>query len=320
MRTTLWWTTVVVALLAGGPLLVPTPSLSDVVPPRELADEHSRFATIEGLEVHHEVRGEPADPTVLLLHHFYGNTRTWRHVLDGLADRYQVAAYDRPGFGLTERPARAEWDGRGNPYTREASARITLGMLDELGAQRGVLVGSSAGGTAALEAYARAPERVSALVLVSPAITGDIGPPGAWRPLLRSPQGRRLGPYLVRRVGAEVDTARVGRSWADPSRTTAADVAAYTRPLRAERWDQALWELFTAEDPPDLRELLARIEVPTLVVAGDADPVISARWNRRTAAAIPGAEFAELPGCGHTPQEECPDALIAAVGDFLDRL
>jgi pimeloyl-ACP methyl ester carboxylesterase len=57
--------------------------------------------------------------------------------------------------------------------------------------------------------------------------------------------------------------------------------------------------------------------VPTLVVGGASDTVIGPAWNRRTAAAIPGARFELLPECGHTPQEECPDELLAVVRRFL---
>jgi pimeloyl-ACP methyl ester carboxylesterase len=279
----------------------------------------SRFARLAGVDVHHEVAGRPNDPTVLLLHHFYGNTATWRHVIADLGRDHHVAAFDRPGFGLTERPARGAWTD-GNPYTREASARITLGLLDRLQARRGVLVGSSAGGTVALETYARAPERVRALVLVSPAITGDVGPPAGLRPVLRSAGARRVGPRVVRRLARDVTLGRVTRSWHDPSRGSEEDLDAYRRPLQIEGWERGLWEVVTAEDPPQLGGVLPRIDVPTLVVSGASDRVIAPRWNARTAAAIAGARFEVIPACGHTPQEECPDQLTAVVRDFLDGL
>lgn len=287
--------------------------------PRALADPDSRFAELGGIEVHHKVAGRSSDPTVVLLHHFHGNVATWRHVQAGLSDRHQVAAFDRPAFGLTERPRRDRWvDGR-NPYTRATSVDITLDLLDELGAERAVLIGSSAGGTTALETYARAPERVHALVLLSPAITGDVGPPPFLRSVMRTPQLRRLGPHLVRRLAGDITLDRVSASWADPSRATRADVDAYARSLQVEGWDRAYWELFAAEPPPDLRPVLGRIDVPTLVVSGDADTVIGPSSNRRTAAAICGAEYVELERCGHTPQEECPDDLLRVLRGFLTR-
>jgi pimeloyl-ACP methyl ester carboxylesterase len=295
------------------------PSSPQLAPARELADPDSRFATFAGIDVHHKVVGDPTAPALVLHHHFYGNVFTWRHVLDGLAGDHQVAAFDRPGFGLTERLPRARW-GDEHPYTRRTSARITLELLDHLGIDAAVLVGSSAGGTAALETYALAPERVRALVLLSPAITGDVGPPPAFRPLLRNPQVQRLGPAIVERFAGEITLERIARSWHDPTRATDEDLDAYTRPLRVERWQHGFLDLFGAEPPPNLTELLPRITVPTMVVSGASDRVISASWNRHTAAAIPGARYEVIPDCGHTPQEECPDALLALVRDFLGDL
>jgi pimeloyl-ACP methyl ester carboxylesterase len=298
---------------------VPSPSTPALVHPHELADPDSRFATLAGIDVHHKVAGSRSDPAVVLHHHFYGNVFTWRHVLAGLAEAHHVAAFDRPGFGLTERPARERW-GDEHPYARRTSARITLDLLDHLGVGEAVLVGSSAGGTTALETYALAPERVRALVLISPAITGDVGPPAALRPLLRSPQVRQLGPRLIERFAGEITLARVARSWHDPSRATDDDLAAYTRPLRVQGWQHGFIDLFGAEPPPDLTSLLPRVDVPTLVVSGAADRVISPAWNRRTATAIPGARYEVIPDCGHTPQEECPERLLELVRDFLDDL
>lgn len=282
----------------------------------ELADADSRFARFAGVEVHHKVTGAGDAPAVVLLHHFFGNVATWRHVQAGLADHYRVAAFDRPGFGLTERPRRSTWNGR-RPYTRGASVDISLELLDHLDADDAVLVGSSAGGTAALEIYARAPERVRALVLVSPAITGDVGAPPRLRPLMRLPGIRHLGPRIVRRFAGEITAARVAGSWADPTRADEDDVDAYARAMEVEGWERGFWELFSAEPPPSLGGLLRRIEVPVLVVTGDRDPVISPAASRRTAAAIPGAEFVELPRSGHTPQEERPDAFTEVVRAFL---
>lgn len=289
-------------------------------PHRRAAGPDSRFAVLSGIDVHHRVVGEPREgrPGLLLLHHFFGNVFTWRRVLDRLdADGQHAVAMDRPGFGLTERLPRERWNGL-HPYTRDTAARLGLELLDHIAMDDVVLVGSSAGGTAALELYRRAPERVRGLVLLAPAITGDVGPPDVLRPLLRvaTPVARRL----VRRFADGVTPERIGRSWHDPSLATEEDADAYRRPLDVPGWDRAFWELVTAEPSPDLRGLLPRIDVPTLVVSGASDRVIRPRWSRRTAAAIPGARYVELPEVGHTPHEEAPERLVEVLQGFLDRV
>lgn len=303
--------------LAGGPLVLPDTSDATTRPGPELAYDDSRFERFNDVDVHHRVVGASGAPAVLLSHHFYGSVPTWRHVMDGLREDHLVTAFDRPGFGLTERKPRRTWNGS-NPYTRASAATIGWELLDHLGAEEAVLVGSSAGGTNVLEMYARHPERVRALVLVSPAITGDVGPPDFLRPVLRGPQGRALAPFIAQRLASDVSVARISSSWADPSRATERDAEPYQRMLRVEGWERGFWELINAEPRPDLREVVGAIDVPTLVVTGDRDRVISPRWNRRTADAIPGARFAVLENCGHTPQEECPEQLLEVMRDFLD--
>ena len=308
--------TTLAALLLGVPLLVPRPT-SQTSSHRELAYPDSRFARLSGLDVHHLVSGPSDGPTLLLSHHFYGSAATWRKLSAELPDAWRVVAFDRPGFGLTERPVRERW-GELDPYARATAARLGWQLLDHLGVDETVLVGSSAGGTNVLEMYQLHPERVHAIVLLSPAITGDVGPATSLRPLLRSPQVRAIAPHLIQRFVGEVDVARTASSWADPSRATPADAEPYQRMLRVDGWDRGFWEVINASPRPQLGGLLADIEVPALVVSGDADRVIRPHWNRRTAAAIPDAHYTELSDCGHTPQEECPEALARVMERFLD--
>ncbi len=310
-------TTALATLALGGPLLVPPATASDTATHRELAYPESRFERLQGVDVHHTVHGASDDPTLLLSHHFYGSAPTWRNLVTELEGDHHLIAFDRPGFGLTERPERDRW-GERNPYSRGTAALMGWDLLDSLDVEEAVLVGSSAGGTNALEVYLLQPERVRALVLISPAITGDVGPPSFLRPVLRSPQARRVAPHLIQRFVGEVDVARTASSWADPSRATPQDAEPYQRMLRVEGWDRGFWEVINASPRPNLSDVLPDIEVPVLVVSGDSDTVIRPRWNRRTADAIPGARYVELERCGHTPQEECPDALAAAITDFLE--
>ncbi len=310
--------TTIAALLLGGPLLVPPPT-APTSPHRALAYPDSRFERLSGVDVHHLVSGPASGPALLLSHHFYGSAPTWGRLTGALRDDWQVVAFDRPGFGLTERPERDRWDGL-NPYSRAMAARLGWQLLDHLDVDDAVLVGSSAGGTNVLEMYLLHPERVRAIVLLSPAITGDVGPPNTVRPLLRSPQVRAIAPHLIQRLVGEVDVARTASSWADPSRATPADAEPYQRMLRVDGWDRGFWEVINASPRPRLGEILGGIEVPVLVVSGDRDTVIRPHWNRRTAGAIPGASYVELADCGHTPQEECPQALAAVMERFLDEV
>lgn len=274
------------------------------------------FLSLQGVDVHYVVAGTDGPPLVFF-HHFYGNVLTWRRLFAELEHDAALIAFDRPGFGWTQRLPRRQW-GERNPYRRTTMADMTVDLLDHLGHDGAVLVGSSAGGTVALEVLARHPDRVHGAVLLSPAITGDVGPPAPLRPLLRTRPLRRVGRRIVRRLSDRgIDAARVGRGWADASQVTADDVAAYKGPLAAPGWDIGLWDAMTADPRPNHVRTLKQAQVPLLFVAGSHDRVISPGWSRRAARATPTGRFVQLDGCGHTPHEECPAALADVIRKFV---
>ncbi len=324
VRRTAFGLATLVGGLLGAPMLLPETTSADRLPRRALARPGSRFLTVDGVEVHHEITGpnggrtqgtDDDAPTLLLSHHFYGSTPVWDRFAPLLADRHRIVTWDRPGFGLTERPVRGSL--AHNPYTRTAAARLGWSLLDAIGADEVVLVGASAGGSNVLEMYAQAPERVRALVLLAPAITGDVGAPPQVRPLLRTAPLRRLGPRVVERFIGDITRERSTRAWHDPSRARDEDLAPYRDLTRVEGWSRGLWEVMTAEPPPDLRPVLRSIAVPTLVVTGAQDRTIAPRWGRWVAATVPGGRFTLLPDCGHVPHQERPDELAAIVRPFL---
>ena len=300
-----------------GPFLIPIPQLPDTVPPEQLADPDSRFTSINGLRLHYKTAGS-GEPTLVLLHGFAASVHSWREVMGPLAEVGTVIAFDRPGFGLTSRPLPGEWTGE-NPYSIEAQADITVALLDEFGVGRAVLVGNSAGGTVALVTALQRPERVQALVLVDPSVYAGGGTASWMRPFLRTPQMRRLGPLLARAIRNRAED--FGRSaWHDPSAIPPEFWEGYLKPLRARNWDRALWEVTLAGGDPGVRERLAEIQSPTLVITGDDDRIVPTDQSVRLASELPGAELVVLPDCGHIPQEECPTPFLEAIRTFLARI
>jgi pimeloyl-ACP methyl ester carboxylesterase len=213
------------ATLLAGPLLIPVPPLEGTVPPETLADPDSRFADVNGVRVHYKMAGS-GEPALVLLHGFLASTYSWREVMAPLAQTHTVVAFDRPGFGLTQRPMPGEWTGE-NPYGPEAQATLAVGLMDKLGIKKAVLVGNSAGGTVSVLTALRYPDRVLALVLVDSAVYGGGGVPDWVRPLLTTPQAQRIGPVLVRSVASW--GRDFGRSaWHDPGKLTPEIWAGYT--------------------------------------------------------------------------------------------
>ncbi len=297
-----------------GPFLIPIPPLEGTVPPRQLADPDSRFIELNGIEVHYKQAGS-GRPALILLHGFAASEFSWREVMTPLAQLGTVIAYDRPAFGLTERPMPGEWTGV-NPYSAEAQVDLLLALMDAFEIERAVLVGHSAGGAVAALTALRQPERVQSLVLVDPAIYIRGGASGPVRFLLTTPQMRRLGPWLVRQIQSR--GRDLGRAaWHDPEKFTEDIWQGYTRPLRAENWDRALWEFTLASQPLNLDRPPGQITLPTLVITGDDDRIVPAEQSIRLAGEWPNAQLVVIPNCGHVPQEECPQAFMQAVTDFL---
>lgn len=313
-------------LLIVGPLLVPVPPLTGVQPPRQLADGQSRFVDVplgsDRLEVHYKEAGE-GEPALLLLHGFGASLFSWHVVLEPLAAAHRVIAYDRPAFGLTERPMPESWgtpaDWRaGIPYGSQAQTEMAVALLNQLGVGEAVLVGHSAGGAIAVQTALDHPERVRALVLISPAVYGDGGNP-ALRWLLGTPQMRRVGPLLVRRIGSSgLDVIRT--AWHDPSRIPDETWAGYTAPLSTENWDRALWELTAAGRSRGLAARLPELTLPVLVITGDDDRIVPTAQSVRLAEELPNAELLVIPACGHLAHEECPAPTLEAIDSFLSRL
>lgn len=316
-RTVLILVALLLFVLLIGPFLIPLPPLRDTVSPEQLADPDSRFVELNGLKVHYKMTGQ-GDPVLVLLHGLGASTWSWREVMSPLAQFGAVIAFDRPAFGLTERPLPGQWQGE-NPYSADAQVQLTLGLLDELGAERAILVGNSAGGTIAMLTALRCPERVQALILVSPAVYGGGGVPSWSRLLLRLPQVRRLGPLLVRSLIARLERA-MPTAWHDPNKITAEVLAGYKKPLQAENWDRAYWEFLSAGRPVELETQLDRLTMPTLVITGDDDTWVPAEQSVCLAGELPDAELVVIPNCGHVAQDECPEEFMQAVTDFLSGL
>lgn len=265
------------------------------------------FVRVGGQLVHAEQVGD-GEP-VVLLHGFGASAYSWRQVIPALARGHRVVAIDLNGFGYTQRPR-----SRGS-YTREGQAKLVLDTLDALGIARAHFVGHSYGGGITLYLAARHPERFRSMVLVD-----SSAPTYANDRRSRAAALRPLDAFYVRTVALRPGAIRKAllRSFWDDSKVTPELVRAYADRLTVEGVDYAFYGL-TAPVPPGAPVELETIAVPTLVVWGDHDELISPEAGRRAAARLPHSEFVLLGDCGHLPMEEQPEALLRALLPFLAR-
>jgi pimeloyl-ACP methyl ester carboxylesterase len=303
------------ALAAGWRLLRPRPVQS----PARQAEPDSRFLDVGGLRVHYKQAGT-GSPVLLLVHGSFLNLHSWDAVLAPLAEHATVIAFDRPAFGLTDRPLPADEDDA-NPYSPEGQADLLIALLDGLGIQQAVLVGSSAGGTTSLLAALRYPERVQALVLVDAMVYSGyaVSEFPAWlRPLLDA--AAPLWALLVRGAISALHDTALRSFWHDPAKLTPEALARYRQNIQVARWERALWELIRTSHALNLEGFLETIRMPTLVLTGEHDRTVSAEESVRLARALPNADLVTIAACGHLPHEEQPTAFLEAVRAFLRRI
>ena len=315
LRTTGIILTVLALIVLIGPFLVPVPPLENTVPVEQLVDADSKFVEVNGVNVHYKTWGE-GEPTFILLHGFGASLFSWREVTEPLSQLGTVIAYDRPAFGLTERPL--EWEGE-SPYGPPVQVDIVIGLMDELGVEKAILVGNSAGGTVSMQVALQYPKRVQALILVDAAVYAGGGAPSWSRPILKTPQMNHVGPLIARQLQAQ-GVEFIKTAWHDPSKITPDIFEGYQKPLQVENWDKALWQLTVASEESGLVERLAEITMPTLVITGDDDRIVPTEQSLRLADDLPNAELKVIAQSGHLPHEEKPVEFMQAVTEFLSTL
>ena len=314
-RTILILLAVILVVILAGPLLVPIPPLQGTVPPQELADRDSQFVEINNISLHYKIMGQ-GEPVFILLHGFGASLFSWQAVMQPFSRYGTVIAYDRPAFGLTERPV--AWTGM-NPYSSESNLALLLGLMNHLGIRSAILVGNSAGGKLAMQFAQAHPDRTQALILVDPAIYTGGGAPSWVRYLFYTPQMQHLGPLFVRSIQRS-GTDLLRTAWHDPSKITPAIWEGYTRPLKADNWDKALWFFTTASNNMDPISLGDNIGVPVLVITGDDDRIVPTADSIKLAAELPNARLVIIEEAGHVPHEEQPIAFMQAVDEFLNTI
>jgi 3-oxoadipate enol-lactonase len=224
------------------------------------------------------------------------------------ATRRRVLAFDNRGTGLSAKPP--------GPYSIELMAEDAASVLDARGLERSDVYGYSMGGYIALTLAVRRPELVRSLVLVG---TGP-GGPGHEPPLAETLDiwSRAAGLPREEALRMAYPTA-FAPGWIDdhPEEYEQLVAARLDPPTPAECW---LAQAEAADRHKDVGVDVERIAVPALVIHGELDRVVPVSNGRLLASRLPNAELVVLPGGGHAPMFEEPDAFGSLVCSFLDRV
>lgn len=265
----------------------------------------SRFVDTARLRWHVQVMG--SGPVVLLLHGTGAATHSWRDLAPPLADRFTVVSLDLPGHGFTTgRPA--------GGLAMPAMARAVADLLSRLDLSPRLIVGHSAGAAIGVRmtldglASPAAVIGLSAALLPFPGLAAKLFPtlarllfvnpfaPHIFAAMARGPG--EAGRFLERATGSRIDAAGVDlyrRLFATPDHCGGAIT------MMAD-WDLA-----------SLQRDLPKLEVPLVLLHGDADAAIPLASARDAAALVPHGTVAALAGLGHLAHEEHPAAVAARI-------
>lgn len=243
--------------------------------------------------------GDPK-PALVLLHGFALDARMWRRQVEGLADDYRILLVDLPGFGPQARAV-----GEIEPGAEVGRA------MDAAGLVRAHVIGASIGAAAAVDFALQSPKRVESLTLVGPMLLG-----------------RRIG---IESWGRCVSLANEG------DRSTAAEIFLDDPLFEGVREDEELFEevrqivldyscghwtgaVSSRWSDPDPAPRLASLDVPALIVSGEADIPSFMLMAEAYAKALPRARREIIQGVGHLVNVEAPEVFNDLVRAFLGTL
>jgi pimeloyl-ACP methyl ester carboxylesterase len=257
------------------------------------------FIDVAGVRIGFERRGH--GPPLVLLHGLPGDARVWRRQLDDLSDDFTVVAWDAPGCGQSSDPE--------SPFGSGEVAESLASFIELLELGRPHVLGLSWGTGVALELYRIAPTLPRSLVLAS----GYAGWAGS---LPEDVVAQRLDAYLT---AARTPPQEALRDWGSGlfSPSAPADLVEEVLAISSGFHPDALAALARSFAVTDLRSVLPTIEVPMLVLHGDADTRSPLSVGHALHAAIPGAQLAVLSGVGHVSNVQAPEAFNAEVRLFL---
>jgi len=264
-----------------------------------IAGVRMEHVDVSGLRIAFRRRGR--GPVLLLLHGAVCDSRVWRAQLESLSDSFTVVAWDAPGCGASSDPP--------DHFRLPEYAECLRGFLAAAGVHRPHVLGHSWGSALALALYGQSPGVVRSLVLVS-AYAGWAGS----LPPEEVEQRLRLALRIAEQPAGAFAPSAIPGLFSD---ALPADRAEELARIMAEIRPAGTGTMARAIAEADLRDVLPRIEAPTMLLYGDADERAPLSVAQQLHARIPRSRLVVMPGLGHECYLESAGAFDAEVRAFL---
>jgi pimeloyl-ACP methyl ester carboxylesterase len=278
-----------------------------------------RFCEIDGLDIFYREAGDPARPTLLLLHGFPTSSQMYRNLIPKLAGSYHLVAPDYPSYGYSSFPPANEFE-----YSFESFYELILKFVDKLGLERFSIYIQDYGAPVGLRLAQRNPERIESIVTQSGNAYLDGFTP-FWEPLFayatdpNSKTEAEVRNYLTH----EANKWQWTHGTRDPEHispdTWTLDNANIDRPGNREIQLRLFRDYKNnLDDYPAFQQYFRDRQPPMLIVWGRNDEIFGFKGAEAYLRDLPDAELYLL-DTGHFALEEESDFIAAKIRDFLER-
>ncbi|MDX2142906.1 MAG: alpha/beta hydrolase [Rhodospirillaceae bacterium] len=276
---------------------------------KKYGNAESKFVMLDGVRMHYRDEGPRDGEVIMLIHAHFDSLLMWDPWVAALKDKYRIVRFDFTSHGLTGQDPSGD-------YTLKRTVDLVEKLVAELNLTTFSMAGTSMGGTIAIHYASRHPDQVKKLILLSPGalntrVRGRDTPP----PL---PPGIDLVKYITPKA---MFAGLLNNGFGDKSKVTDQLTTQWWELMRREGQRAAEITRMRQYVSGDVDTLIRGLTQPTLIMWGEANPVVTVDQGKQIVDLMTAAKSVRLisyPGVGHMAVHEAPEKTAADARAFFD--
>ncbi|MEO0233868.1 MAG: alpha/beta hydrolase [candidate division WOR-3 bacterium] len=257
------------------------------------------------------------DTVLICLHGFGSYSYSFEKISEYLENDFQIFAYDRPGFGFSDRPEIVK---NRNPYSYEFQIELLEKLIEKKGYKNKniFLVGNSQGGYISLLYALKHKKDIKGVILINSSITSrDINP--ILRYFLKIPFVKSFTIRKIKDTFVDQGERILEKAFYDRSKLTKEILENYKKPTKIDGWEKSLYYMTISSKNILNKNDMRNIDIPVLIISSTNDSIIPQKVSFELKNYIKGSTIEIIDSCGHIPQEECPEQTAKIILQFLGR-